>query len=96
MVVIVLLSVRDETTVLGFFKDGRDRRHMTPDLQIIGQARKDFDTAVVLGFRMKVDFQSCEARQSISSKCHNRIRQVNILAAVVTLAMLFTCGFALA
>jgi len=29
---------------------------MTPDLQIIGQARKDLDTAVVLGFRMKVDF----------------------------------------
>jgi len=29
---------------------------MTPDLQIIGQAKKDLDTAVVLGFRMKVDF----------------------------------------
>jgi porin len=30
--------------------------HLTPDLQIVGQARKDLDTAVVLGFRMKVDF----------------------------------------
>jgi hypothetical protein len=56
MALIVLLSVRFESTFLGFFKDGRDRRHMTPDLQIIGQARKDLDTAVVLGFRMKVDF----------------------------------------
>jgi len=56
MALIVLLSVRFESTVLGFFKDGRDRRHMTPDPQIIGQVRKDLDTAVVLGFRMKVDF----------------------------------------
>lgn len=36
------------------FGDGRDRRHMTPDLQIIGQARKDLDTAVVLGFNRKL------------------------------------------
>ena len=30
--------------------------HLTPDLQIISPARKDTDTAVVLGLRMKVDF----------------------------------------
>jgi porin len=30
--------------------------HVTPDLQIIRPARKDTDTAVVLGFRMTVDF----------------------------------------
>jgi len=30
--------------------------HFTPDLQIVGPARRDSNTAVVLGFRMKVDF----------------------------------------
>jgi porin len=30
--------------------------HVTPDLQIIDPARRGTDTAVVLGFRIKVDF----------------------------------------
>src|SRR5262245_23164973 len=30
--------------------------HLTPDLQIVGQANNNLNTAVVLGFRMKVDF----------------------------------------